>query len=72
MGLGKKKPACSLDLLQSRESRLNFANDIVVTSKVVDRSKLSPFAFLDSKSIDRLAKNSLDLKSRQEEHNGKF
>ena len=36
---GKKKTSCSSDLLQSRESRLKYANDTAVTSKIVDRSK---------------------------------
>ena len=59
---GKKKTSCSSDLLQSRDSRLKYANDIAVTSQIVDRLKLSPYWFLDSKNIDRLTKSFKDLK----------
>ena len=62
---GKKTTSCSSDLLKSRESRLKYTNDVVVTSKIVDRSKLSPYLFLDSKKIDRLTKSSIDLKPRK-------
>ena len=31
---------------------------------MVDRSKLSPYLFLDSKNIDRLTKSTIDLKPR--------
>ena len=57
-----KKTFCSSDLLQSRDSRLKYAQDIAVTSQIVDRPKLSLLSFLDSKSIDRLKKSSIDLK----------
>ena len=40
---GKKKNSYSSDLLQSRDCRLKYANDIVVPSQIVDRSKLSPY-----------------------------
>ena len=62
---GKKKTSCSSDLLQSRESRQKYANDIAVTFRIVDRSKLSPYSFLDSKNIDRLTKSTIDLKPRK-------
>ena len=45
---GNKKTSCSSDLLQSRDTRLKYANDITVASQIVDRTKLSPYSFLDS------------------------
>ena len=62
---GNKVTPCSADLLMSKEERLRYVNDIVVTSKIVDQSKLSPFAFFDSKSIDRLTKSAIYLKPRK-------
>ena len=59
---GKKETSCSSDQLQFRDSRLKYAYDIVVTSQIVDRSKLGPYSFLDSKNIDRLTKSTIDLK----------
>ena len=54
---GNKVTPCSADSLMSKEERLRYVNDIAVTSKIVDQSKLSPFTFLDSKSIDPYISN---------------
>ena len=62
---GNKATACSFDLFMSTEERLKYANDIAVTSRIVEQSKLSPFSFLDQKCIDRLTRSSIDLKPRK-------
>ena len=59
---GNRVTTCSADSVISKEERLRYVNDIAVTSKIVDQSKLRLFLFLDSKSIDRLTKSAIDLK----------
>ena len=63
---GNKVTTCSVGWSMSKEERLRYVNDIAVASKIVDQSKLSPYLFLNSKSIDRLSKSALDLKTAKE------
>ena len=62
---GNQVTTCSFDSPLSNEGRLQYAHDIAVTSKMVEQSKLSPFSFLDHRSIDRLTRASIDLKPRK-------
>ena len=62
---GNKSTTCSFDLFTSTEERLKYANNIAVTSRIVEQSKLSPFSFLDQKGIDRLTRSAIDLKPRK-------
>ena len=54
---GNKVTPCSADSLMSKEKRLRYVNDVTVTSKIVDQSKLSPYHLL----ILKVLINSLNL-----------
>ena len=46
-----------------REERIKYALDTASASQLVEQSKLSPFSFLDQRSVDRLTWGSMDLSS---------
>ena len=62
---GNQVTTCGFGSSLSNEGRLQYAHDIAATSKMVEMSKLSPFSFLDHRSIDRLTRASIDLKPRK-------
>ena len=47
---GNKVTTCSFDLFMSTEERLKYANNIAVTFRIVEQSKLSLFSFLIKKA----------------------
>ena len=51
---GNKKSDCSIDSSMNREERIKYALDTASASQLVEKSKLSPFSFLDQKSVDCL------------------
>ena len=61
---GKKATPCSVGLFSTKEERLQYVFDTAVTQRVLDKSKLSPFSFLDSRNIDKLTKTSINLAPR--------
>ena len=44
---GNKDTDCSIDSSMSREERIKYALEIASASPLVERSKLSPFSFVD-------------------------
>ena len=62
---GNNKPDCGIDSSMNREERIKYALDVAAASQTVEQSKLSPFSFLDQRSVDRLTWGSLDLASRR-------
>ena len=51
---GNKKSDCSIDSSMNREERIKYALDTAFSSQLVEKSKLSPFSFLDQRSVDHL------------------
>ena len=64
---GNKDTACIIDSSMSREERIKYALEIASTSQLVERSKLSPFSFMDQRAIDHLTRDSMDFTSHKKE-----
>ena len=64
---GNKKSDCGIDSSMKREERIQYALDVASASQIVEQSKLSPYSFLDHRSVDCLTWGSMDLSSRRKE-----
>ena len=58
---GNKDTNCSIDSSMSREERIKYVLDIASASQLVEKPKLSPFSFIDQRSVDHLTRDSMDL-----------
>merc|ERR1711873_231290 len=50
-----------------RKERIQYALDMASASQIVEQSMLSPFSFLDQRSVDHLTWGSMDLSSRRKD-----
>ena len=64
---GNKDIDCSIDSSMTREERIKYALDMASASQLVEKSKLSPFSFIDQRAVDRLTRGSMDLSSRKKD-----
>ena len=64
---GNKKSDCSIDSSMNREERIKYALDTASASQLVEQSKLSPFSFLEQRSVYCLTWDSMDLLSRKKD-----